>query len=106
MGKNAIHFDHHGRCHHHTADMGPHSWQQSIQQSTNMIYNRSMLLKLQKHIFITINMTIIACCVDNDNAMTIASLASLPPLQHCLTHIPCIVMPLATFSYLRPLSLL
>ena len=106
MGKNAIQFNHHGGRRRLMAAMRPHSRQQSIQQSTNMICNRSTSLKLEKNLFITINMTIIACCVDNDNAMTIASLASLPPLQHCLAHIPCIVMPLATFSYLRPLSLL
>jgi hypothetical protein len=48
------------------AIMGPHSWQQSIQQSTNIICNGSALLKLEKNIFITINMTIIAHCVDNN----------------------------------------
>jgi hypothetical protein len=106
MGKNAIHFDHHGRRHHHTAAMRPHSWQQSIQQSTKMICNRSTLFKLEKHIFITINMTIIACHVGNDDATTIASLASLPPLQCCLACIPCVVMSLATFPCLCPSSLL
>jgi hypothetical protein len=48
MGKNAIHFDHHGGRHRHTAVMGPHSWQQSIQQSTNMLCDRSTSLKLEK----------------------------------------------------------
>jgi hypothetical protein len=80
MGKNAIQFDHHGGRRRHTAAMGPHSRQQSIQQSTNMICDRSTSLKLEKYIFITINMTIIARCVDDDDATTIASFASLPPL--------------------------
>ncbi len=106
MGKNAIHFDHHGGRHRHTAAMGPHSRQQSIQQSTNRICNRSMSLKLEKHIFITINMTIIARRVDDDNATTIASLALLPPLRRCLACIPRVFMSLATFPCLRPSSLL
>jgi hypothetical protein len=38
--------------------MVPHSWRQGIQQPTNMLRNRSTLLKLEKKIFITINMTI------------------------------------------------
>ncbi len=46
--------------HCHMAVMGPHSRQQSIQQSTNRICNESASLKLEKNIFITINMTIIA----------------------------------------------
>ncbi len=82
MGKNAIQFDHHGGRHRHMAAMGPHSRQQSMQQSTNMICDRSTLLKLEKNIFITINMTIIARPVNDDDATTIASLALLPPL-HC-----------------------
>jgi hypothetical protein len=65
--------------HHHTAAMGPHSRQQSIQQSTNMIWDRFTSLKLEKIVFLTINMTTIAHCVDDNNATTIASLASLPP---------------------------
>jgi hypothetical protein len=106
MGKNAIQFDHHGGCRHHTAAMGPHSRQQSIQQSTNMICDRSTSLKLENNIFITINMTIIARCLDNNNATTIASLALLPPSQRCLACIPRVVMSLATFPCLHPLSLL
>jgi hypothetical protein len=105
MGKNAIQFDHHGRRRCHTAAIGPHSWQQSMQQSTNMICNRSTSLKLEKNIFITINMTIIARPVDKEDVMTI-SLALLPPLQRCLACIPRIVMSLATFPCSRPLSLL
>jgi hypothetical protein len=101
MGKNAIQFDHHGRCHHHTAAMGPHSWQQSIQQSTNMICNRSTSLKLEKKLFITINMTIIARPVDDDNATTIASLALLPPLHCCL---PCDAALLASLVLSCPLQ--
>ncbi len=106
MGKNAIQFDHHGRRRRHTAAMGPHSRQQSIQQSTNMICDRSTLLKLGKKIFITINMTIIARRVDDNNATTIASLASSPPSRCCLARIPHVVMSLATFPCLHPLSLL
>ncbi len=53
--------------------MRPHSRQQSIQQSTNMLCDRSTLLKLEKN-NITINMTIIAHRVDDDDATTIASL--------------------------------
>jgi hypothetical protein len=105
MGKNVIQFDHHGRRCRHTAAMGSHSRQQSIQQSTNMICDRSMLLKLEKNICITINMTIIARSIDNDDATTIASLASLPPLQCCLACNPRVVMSLATFPCSRPLSL-
>jgi hypothetical protein len=84
MGKNAIEFNHHGGRRRHTAAMGPHSRQQSIQQSTNMICNRSTSLRLEKNIFITIKKTNIAHCIDDDNAMTIASLKSLPPLHRCL----------------------
>jgi hypothetical protein len=58
---------------HHTAAMGPHSRQQSIQQSTNMLCTRYTLLRLEKN-NITINMTIIARRVEDDNATTIASL--------------------------------
>jgi hypothetical protein len=105
MGKNAIQFDHHGRRCCHTAAMGPHSRQQRIQQSTNMICDRSTSLKLEKNIFITINMTIIARCIDNNNAMTITSLVLLPPSQRCLACIPRVVMSLATFPCLCPSSL-
>ncbi len=101
MGKNAIQFNHHGRCHRHTAAMGPHSRQQSIQQSTNMICDRSTLLKLEEKIFITINMTIIARHVNNDNATTIASLALLPPLRCCL---PCNAAVLASLVLSCPLQ--
>jgi hypothetical protein len=46
--------------------MGPHSWQQSSQQSTTIICDGSVSLKQEKKLFITINMTIIADHVDND----------------------------------------
>ncbi len=46
--------------------MGPHSRQQSIQKTTNIICNGSASLKLEKKLFITINMTIIAHRVDDD----------------------------------------
>ncbi len=56
----------HGSHRHHTADMGPHPRQQSTQQSTNIICDGSTSLKLEKELFITSNMTINACRVDND----------------------------------------
>ncbi len=91
--------------------MGPHSRQQSIQQSTNIICNRSTSLKLEKNVFITSDITIYAHRVDNNDATRIASLTLLPPLcvclpwdaalhssltsscllQSCLACIPCIV---------------
>ena len=63
MRSNSI--DHGGRRH-HTADMGPHPWQQSTQQSTNIICGGSTSLKLEKKIFITINMAINARRIDDD----------------------------------------
>jgi len=78
--KNAIAFDHHGgRCR-HTVAMGPHSRQQIIQQSTNMLCGRSTSLKLENNVFITSDITINARRVDDNNARTIASLASSPPV--------------------------
>ncbi len=56
----------HGGRRRHTAAMGPHPQQQSMQQSTNIICNGSTLLKLEKKIFITSNMTIIAHRFDNN----------------------------------------
>jgi hypothetical protein len=56
----------HGGRRRHTAAMGPDSWQQSTQQSTIIICDGSTSLKLEKKIFITINMTIIARRVDGD----------------------------------------
>ncbi len=47
----------HGGPGHHTAAMGPHPRQQSMQQSTNIICNGSTLLKLEKKLFITSIMT-------------------------------------------------
>ena len=55
--------DHGGRDH-HTAAMGPHPRQKSMQQSTNIIRGGSTLLKLEKKLFITSNMTINACRVN------------------------------------------
>ena len=78
--KNATEFDHHGGRRRHTVDMGPHSRQQIIQQSTNMLCGRSTSLKLEKNVFITSDNTINARRVDDDNARTIASLASSPPV--------------------------
>jgi hypothetical protein len=101
MGKNAIQFDHHGGRHHHTAAMGPHSRQQSIHQSTNMICDRSTSLKQEKNILITINMTIIAHRVDDDDATTIASLTLLPLSGCCL---PCDAASLASLASSCPLQ--
>ena len=69
----------HGGRHRHAAAMGPHSRQQSIQQSTNIICDRSTSLKLENNVFITSNITINACRADDDDATMIASLALLPP---------------------------
>ncbi len=56
----------HGSRHRHTAAMGPHPRQQSTQQSTNIICDGSTSLKLEEKKIITSNMTINACCVNND----------------------------------------
>ncbi len=67
LGKNAIESIDHGGRRRRTAAMGPHSRQQTTQQSTNIICNGSTSLKLEKKIFITpIHMTIIARRVDGD----------------------------------------
>jgi len=78
--KNAIEFDHHGGCRRHTVAMGPHSRQQIIQQSTNMLCGRSTSLKLEKNVFITSDLTINARRIDDDNARMIAFLAPSPPV--------------------------
>ena len=44
----------HGGRRRHTAAMGPHTRQQSTQQSTNIICDRSTLLKLEKKILLVI----------------------------------------------------
>jgi hypothetical protein len=54
--------------------------QQLIQQSTNMLWGSSTSLKLEKNVFISSDITVNARRVDNDNARTIASLASSPPV--------------------------
>ncbi len=56
----------HGVRRRHTAAMGPHPWQQSMQQSTNIIWDGSTSLKLEKKIFITSNMAINARRIDDD----------------------------------------
>ena len=57
----------HGGRRRHTAAMGPHTRQQSTQQSTNIICDGSTSLKLEEKKFITgSNMTINACRVDDD----------------------------------------
>jgi len=48
----------HGRHRRPTAIMVPHPRRQGIQQSTDMLQNRSTSLKLEKKILITINLTI------------------------------------------------
>ncbi len=48
----------HGIQHHPTVTMGSRSWQQSIQQSTNILFERTTSLKLERNIVITIFMTI------------------------------------------------
>ncbi len=69
--------------------MGPHSWQQSIQQSTNIICTGSELLKLEKKIFVTINMTIIAHRIDNNmqrrqcNDGTMGTIQPARQIQQC-----------------------
>jgi hypothetical protein len=45
----------HGGRHHPTAIMVPHSRRQGIQQSVNMLHNRSMLSKLEYLTFIDTN---------------------------------------------------
>ncbi len=48
----------HGSRRRHMAAMGLHTRQQSTQQSTNIICDGSTLLKLEKKLFITSNITI------------------------------------------------
>ena len=90
----------HGSRRRHTAVMGPHSRQQSIQQSTNIICDRSTSLKLENNVFITSNITINASRVDGNDATTMASLvlsppsvvtslAMLPPSHPSHRHAPC-----------------
>ncbi len=49
----------HGGWRHPTAAMEPRSRQQSIQQSTRILFERTALLKLEKNIVVTIFMTIL-----------------------------------------------
>jgi hypothetical protein len=48
----------HGSQRHPTAAMGSGSQQQSVQQLTNILFERTTLLKLEKNIVITFFMTI------------------------------------------------
>jgi hypothetical protein len=57
MMQNFASINHGSQCH-PTVAMGSRSRQQSIQQSTNILFERTTLLKLNKHIVITIFMTI------------------------------------------------
>jgi hypothetical protein len=56
----------HGSRYRHTATMGPPPCQQSTQLSTNIICDGSTLLKLEKKLFITSNITINACRINVD----------------------------------------
>ncbi len=69
--------------------MGPHSRQQSIQQSTNIICDGSASLKRENNLFNTINMTIIAHRVDDDvrrrrcNDGTMGTVQPAGQIQQC-----------------------
>jgi hypothetical protein len=65
----------------HMAAMGPHPRQQSTQQSTNIICDGSTLLKLEKKIFITSNMAINACRIDNNKQRRPCSNATIGTVQ-------------------------
>jgi hypothetical protein len=65
----------------HTAAMGQHNRQQSMQQSTNIICDGSTSLKLETKIFITSNMTIKARRVDDDNQRLKCSDATMGAVQ-------------------------
>jgi len=70
-----------GGRHHHTAAMGPHPRQQSTQQSTHIICDRSTSLKLEKNIFITSNITNNARLVDVDERRRGCSNATMGAVQ-------------------------
>jgi hypothetical protein len=53
LGKNKTHPDHGGRRH-PTAAMVPRPWRRRIQQSVNMLCDKSMSLKLKNIFVITI----------------------------------------------------
>ena len=72
--------DHGSRCR-HTAAMGPHPRQQSMQQSTYIICGGSTSLKLEKKIFITSNMAINARCIDDNEQQRQCSNAMMGALQ-------------------------
>jgi hypothetical protein len=71
--------DHSGRRR-HTAAMKPHPWQKSTQQSTNIICDRSTLLKLGEK-FITSNMTINARPIDDNTQRQQCSNATMGTMQ-------------------------
>jgi hypothetical protein len=66
---------------HHTAAMGPHPRQQSMQQSTNIICNGSTLLKLEKKLFITSNITINARHINVNKRQQKSSNATMGAVQ-------------------------
>ncbi len=71
----------HGGRRRHMAAMGPHPWQQSTQQSTNIICDGSTSLKLEKKIFITSNMAINARCINDNKQRRRCSDAMMGALQ-------------------------
>ncbi len=71
----------HGGRRRHTAAMGPHTRQESTQQSTNIICDGSTSLKLEKKIFITSNMAINARRIDNNEQRQGCSDAVMGTLQ-------------------------
>jgi hypothetical protein len=81
--------------------MVPHSRQQSIQQSTNIICDRYTLVKLEINVFITSNIAINTLRVNDDNALKMASLALLPPLCRCLHCDAALLSSLTSSSPLR-----
>jgi len=99
-----IEFDHHGGRHRHTVAMGPHFRQQIIQQSTNMLCDRSTSLKLEKNVFITSDITINARHIDDDNARTITSLPSLPPIVSGVAITAATMAPLSGFWFVKAIA--
>jgi hypothetical protein len=71
----------HGVRRSHMAAMGPHTPEQSIQQSTNIICDGSTWLKLEKKIFITSNMASNTHRIDNDERRRPCSDATMGTVQ-------------------------
>ncbi len=81
LGKIQSNLMDHGGRRRHTAAMGPHSRQQSTQQSTYIICNGTTSLKLEKKIFITSNMAINAHRIDDNEQRRQCSDAMMGALQ-------------------------